>query len=266
MYNQKTTRWKHRTDVTLYHHPIYTKEDQIEKELEKEDKCCRRKYEEMSEIEKRKSDQRRKGYYQKRVCYLQDLCLHNDLDTFITLTFKENVTEYEVAKYYWSLGLKRLKYELEKPIKYIAVHELQKKRGNVFHFHMLADIGFFSYEKLKGIWKYGGVYIEHIDLKNEKIGRKQVGYIFKYIVKDVLSEEKEKERSGGRKIYCSRNLVKPSVSTQLSDESVEDVIFKNMENVMETVMYDMKNYQGVKINEVDLVKIKNDLEDERNGC
>ncbi len=260
MYNRKDTEWKHRKDISIYTHPILTKNDHERKEPENEEKRHRRKYSEMSETEKAESDRRRMGYYQKKVRYLQDLCLHNELDTFITLTFKEEITEYADAKYYWSLGLKRLKYELEKPMRYIAVHELQKKRGNVFHFHMLTDIGFFSYEKLRDIWKYGGVYIEHIDLQKGD-GRKRTGYIFKYIVKDVLSEEAAQDRSSGRKIYCSRNLVKPKVSYHLSDESVEDIIFENMENVIETASYDMKNHQGIKINEVDLVKIKTDLSD-----
>ena len=260
MYTQKITRWKHRTDVMIYHYPIFTKEDQKENEPEVEEKCHRRKYEEMSEAEKLESDRRRKGYYQKKVQYLQDMCQHNDLDTFITLTFKEEIKEYTDAKRYWSLGLKRLKYELKKPIKYVAVHELQKKRGNVFHFHMMTDIGFFSYERLREIWKYGGVYIEKIDLKRDD-GRKQIGYIFKYIMKDVLDEEIVKRRSSRRKIYSSRNLAKPKISLQLSDESAEDVIFENMENVIETDTYDMKNFQGIKINEVDLVKIKAVLAD-----
>ena len=261
MYNHKETEWKHRTDLAIYRHPIYTKEDRVRKEEGEEEKRHRRKYEEMSEAEKRESDRRRRRYYQNRVRYYQDLCLHNDLSTFITLTFKENVTRYEDAKHYWSLGLRRLKYEIGKPIKYIAVHELQKKRGNVFHFHMLTDIGFFSYERLLTIWKYGGVHIKQIDLRKNAV-RNQIGYTFKYIVKDVLNEENAKERSTERKIYCSRNLIKPNVSLQLSDKNAEDVIFENMENVEETVLYDMTNYQGIKINEVELIKIKADSADE----
>lgn len=121
---------------------------------------------------------------------------------------------------------------------------------------MLTDIGFFSYEELRDIWGYGGVYIEHINAETEE-GKKKIRYIFKYIVKDISDEEETKERNRARKIYSSRNLEKPDILLQLSDESVDDIIFEDMENVVETALYDMKNYNGIKINEVDLVRIKN---------
>ena len=54
MYNHKATEWKHRTDIAIYRHPIYTKEDRVRKEEGEEEKRHRRKYEEMSEAEKRK--------------------------------------------------------------------------------------------------------------------------------------------------------------------------------------------------------------------
>lgn len=257
MYNKKTVKWKHRIDISVYKHPVFDKGDQSKQAVQNEETCIhRKKYDEMSDMEKERSDKRRKIYFEKKIYYLQDVCIHNKLDTFITFTFREDVTQYEDAKRYWALGLKRLKYRIERSIKYVAVHELQKKRGDVFHFHMLTDIGFFPYEELRDVWGYGGVYIEQIDAGTEA-GRKQIQYIFKYIVKDVLDEIEIKERSGVRKIYCSRNLIKPDVSLQLSDESVDDVIFANMESVVETVSYDMKNYNGIKINEVDLVRIKN---------
>lgn len=255
MYNQKAVEWNHKTEVSVYKHPILTEiERDGTKEMNKsKENTSRKKYAEMNERERGNSDRRREGYYRKKVYYLTDMAIHNNLDSFVTLTFREDVREYEEAKHCWELFLKRLKYETKDNVKYIATYEKQEQRG-VYHFHMLADIGFYPVERLMKIWAHGYVFIERVNRNCLEEQRRQISYIFKYIVKDIMEEKEGRNRR--RKIYCSRNLVKPEVSKTLSDETVEEIIFANMEHIMESSTYDVKNHMGVKINEVDNVKIK----------
>ena len=81
-------------------------------------------------------------------------------------------------------------------------------------------------------------------------------YSFKYISKDIMDGTEKEQRSTKRKIYVSRNLEKPLVRKESSDEKFEDIVFQNMEKVISAGSYDIKDYQNRKLNEVDFIKIK----------
>lgn len=70
-----------------------------------------------------------------------------------------------------------------------------------------------------------------------------------------MDEEKTGKRNSARKIYCSRNLKKPTIKKEFSTESFEEIVFANMEHIIETGSYEMRNHQNLKINDVDFVKI-----------
>lgn len=251
-YNKKRTYWTHKEEIQLYKVPIDT--DRCSLGAKKQLSKTRTKYENMSLRDQIASDKRRKSYYEKRCRYLTDLAIHNRLYTFITLTFKEPITDYRQAQHEWDLFLKRLKYHLKKPIKYLACHELQRKRGRVFHYHALTDIGYIDVKELEKIWGQGFVFIRQIDSLRES-SIKQIIYLFKYISKDIMDEEKTGKRNSVRKIYCSRNMKKPTIKKELSTESFEEIVFANMEHIIETGSYEMRNHQNLKINDVDFVKI-----------
>lgn len=251
-YNQKKTYWSHKEEIQLYRVPIDTERYSVPSQ--NRSSKPRTKYENMDLRDQIASDKRRKSYYERRCHYLTDLAIHNNLFTFITLTFKNSITDYKEAQHEWDLFLKRLKYELKKTVKYIACHELQKKRGEVYHFHVLTDIGYINIKELEKIWGKGFVFIRQIDTFH-KSSIKQIIYLFKYISKDILDEEKAGKRNSARKIYCSRNLKKPTIKKELSNGSYEDIVFANMENVIETGSYEMHNYKNQKINDVDYIII-----------
>lgn len=251
-YNEKRTYWSHKEEVHLYRLPIDTAPYSLA--AKKQKSKTRTRYEDMDLRDQIASDKRRSSYYKKRCHYLTDLAIHNKLYTFITLTFKEPITDYKQAQHEWDLFLKRLKYHLKKPIKYVACHEFQKKRGEVYHFHALTDIGYMDVKELEKIWGQGFVFIRQIDSLRES-SIKQVIYLFKYISKDIMDEEKTGKRNSARKIYCSRNLKKPNIKKEFSTESFEEIVFANMEHIIETGSYEMRNHQNLKINDVDFVKI-----------
>lgn len=255
-YNKKITTWSHRTDVQLYRKPIQTGLPSPNRGK------TRTPYDEMDLKDQIASDIRRKAYFEKRIRYLADAAMENNLTTFVTLTFKEPVDVYEVAQHQWDLFLKRLKYRLNKPLLYIAVHEIQKKRSRgrkhgIFHFHALMDLDFLPQAELQEIWGLGIVHIRKLSGKNTESEIRQIMYAFKYIVKDVFEDSKLGTRTRYRKIYVSRGLKKPHIEKSLSMDTAEDVIFDNLEEVLNATEYAVKNYRGEIINHVESIQLKN---------
>lgn len=250
MYNEKSTEWKHKTEIKRYANPILSSE---EKNIKKDNEALkRRKYAEMSKEEQKKSDERRKGYYQKRVRELCDIAIHNSLSLFTTVTFKKNITDYELAKHEWELFLKRLKYRFGDDIKYIATHEKQKR--GAYHFHILTtDIGFVPESEMRAIWGNGFVKMKKINTECKEEQERVINYILKYITKDIGVEEVDFRP---RKIYTSRSLSKPLVKRTISNKSIESIIFDNMEDIVRVSEYDLKNQQGIKFNKAVSIEIK----------
>ena len=134
-----------------------------------------------------------------------------DWETFITLTFEENILNIDEAN-------KRFKYWRDKvrrvynDFKYIAIPEFQK-RGAV-HYHLLTNISIDNHKlifeqednkKFKHI-KYWNEGFTKVDgLKNDI--KKIVGYISKYMTKDADDRLYNRHR-----YFYSRNLRKPSVN------------------------------------------------------
>lgn len=130
---------------------------------------------------------------------------NEDLQTFITLTFKENITDLREANIVFKKFILRLKYS-HKNLKYLAVPEFQK-RGAV-HYHVLVNIDYLDNSKLAEIWQQGFVMINKVKHVNN-LGL----YVSKYICKDLF----DVRYFGMRKILCSKNLEQPMILTALKD-------------------------------------------------
>lgn len=130
---------------------------------------------------------------------------NEDMKTFITLTFKENITDLFEANEIFKKFIKRLKWQFPK-LKYLAVPEFQK-RGAV-HYHLLINVDYIENEKLAEIWGQGFVMINKVRHVNN-LGL----YISKYICKDLF----DVRYFGMRKILCSKNLEQPMIMTALKD-------------------------------------------------
>lgn len=139
-----------------------------------------------------------------------------DLKKFLTLTFAENITDLDIARYEFDKFIKRLK-TLHKKLKYICVVEFQK-RGAV-HFHVLCNLPYIEVNALAKVWKQGFVKLNRID-NVDNVG----AYITKYMTKDNIDE-----RLAGRKCYTmSKNLNEPKSYTE---ETKIDEILENVEGV-----------------------------------
>ncbi len=144
-------------------------------------------------------------------------------ETFITLTFEENIKDINVA-------YKRFKYfvdkvrRVKKDFKYLCITEFQK-RGAI-HYHMLCNISIndttliYAQEdnkKFKHIkyWLDGFSSVE--PLKNDP--KKVIGYIAKYMTKDI-----DNRLFGRRRYFNSINLNKP-IENYISFDNEKEIKF-----------------------------------------
>lgn len=192
-------------NVEIYSYETYVKVNYKRKKriAIKRNKCD---FNENTKIYIRDSSLRRTRSRIKRIIQSND-----DFKTFLTLTFKENITELEIANKCFHNFIKRLK-RIYQDLKYLAVPEFQK-RGAV-HYHILLNIAFISNEKLAKIWGHGFVMINEIKLI-DNIG----AYVAKYLQKSLF----DKRYFGMRKFFYSRNLKKPTVAIFTRNVAIEIV-------------------------------------------
>lgn len=215
----------------------------------------RTRYADMTDREQKKSDDRRLKYYRRMVRETIEISMMNDdLDNFITLTFANPVTSYDIAVEEWKLFLKRLRYYYpDREIRYICVWELQKNRGDVYHFHVLTNLGYIEHSLLEKIWKKGYVFIRQLGSQEDR--KRSILYCTKYLVKEITEQlENEKDTRGMRFIFTSNNLLRPISEKLKTDKQVEDVIFEHMEDIIRDGSFDMQTDRGKIINHVSFVE------------
>lgn len=124
---------------------------------------------------------------------------------FLTLTFSDNITDLGVANYEFNKFMKRLNYEVfgkkGNELKYLCKPEFQKR--GVVHYHVVIfNMPYVKSKIIEDIWGNG-----FIKINRTKGVKNLVGYICKYLFKDI-----DDERMRGKKSYfTSRGLKEPKV-------------------------------------------------------
>ncbi len=157
------------------------------------------------------TNQRRRDKIRRLAC----TNFNNKYDKFLTLTFKENMTNIEECNLLFKNFIKRLKYTHKlHNLKYLAVIEFQE-RGAV-HYHVLLNIPYIPQNELQKLWGHGFIFINaisHVD----NLG----AYILKYMTKD-----NNDTRLMGKKAYLtSRNLKQEEI---IVNHDIKD--FSKLEN------------------------------------
>lgn len=126
---------------------------------------------------------------------------------FITYTFKREIEDLEVARFYWARYIREVK-RIYPHIKYLGVAEIQKKRfestgKKIWHFHVVFFNLPFLYRAKDlhhRLWGEGFIKIITIDhVKNVGL------YVSKYLRKDLQEEGLWGEKS----YFTSKGLKKP---------------------------------------------------------
>ena len=121
---------------------------------------------------------------------------------FLTLTYKENMTDYARLSGDFDLFKHRLEYHLQEKIQYVCVPE-QQKRG-AWHLHVLLFCSFLPIDTLKRLWNetqgQGGFNVKRVQCVHN-VGK----YIGKYVGKDF---EETDGIAGRRRFWCSQGFTK----------------------------------------------------------
>lgn len=125
------------------------------------------------------------------------LLQNEDINKFITLTFKNHITEEKEGHKKLEQFIKRFKYKYPKT-KYIAIPEKTKK-GRM-HYHLLTNNEYIKNEEIAKIWQQGFIKINRFNNKQHI-----ALYVTKYITKEQQLKVKKKH------IYMSRNIEKPEI-------------------------------------------------------
>ena len=130
----------------------------------------------------------------------------NEYSKFITLTFKENIIDRDLALTYFKIFKKNFKKKFGYDLKYAGAMERQFKRkekynlpDGVWHFHLVCfNSKKLDFKILKECWSYGSVDIKKVDSP----GNVSI-YIAKYLTQDNVAINK-------KAILKSRNLKSPT--------------------------------------------------------
>ena len=136
---------------------------------------------------------------------------------FLTLTFRDNVTDLDFANNEFKKFVKRLNYHFNIKLKYSCVIEFQKRGAIHYHVVLYNLNGKVDLNKLSDIWGHGFIKLNRIK------GVDNVGaYICKYMTKT------DDKRLEGRKMYFnSRNLNKP---TEIKDPETVNAVVGSLQN------------------------------------
>lgn len=143
----------------------------------------------------------------------------------LTLTFTENVQDWNFANKEFGNFMKRLNYKIYgkkcSDLAYISVPELQE-RGAIHYHIFFFNLPYIDKDEVEELWGYGSAHIKqetHNGKKLEELNGESLGkYITKYMTKQFYSKDKkgeykfyyDKETWEGKKIYfASKNLFKP---------------------------------------------------------
>lgn len=147
----------------------------------------------------------------KLQCQRLAKCNSSVWETFITLTFKENIINISFANKEFNKFISKVR-RVYKDFKYICVPEFQK-RGAI-HYHLLTNISVNNdkliYKQIDNkkflhikYWNNGFTKVDNIKNDIKKI----IGYISKYMTKDI-----DERLFGKHRYFYSQNLDKPQIS------------------------------------------------------
>jgi hypothetical protein len=151
---------------------------------------------------------------------------------FLTLTFRDHVTDLDQAHYEFKKFIQRMNYMLfgvkSGNLRYTTIVEFTKK-GRVHYHVIIYNIPFTHVDLIGKTWGNGWVWINKID-NVDNVG----AYVCKY-----LTKAQDDERLRGRKCYFnSRGLFKPVV---IEDEKKTETIKQSLSDEFVTVSTQYEN-------------------------
>lgn len=169
--------------------------------------------------------------------------------SFLTLTFKENITDVKEGNKHLSKFIKRLNYYIyhtkKTQLKYIAVIEFQK-RGAIHYHIILFNMPMIHKKELAEIWEHGFILIKALN-KEQNVA----GYLTKYMTKGKFDER----LNGKKKYFCSRGLIKPII-INVEQEALNMISKIPEKYIKKSSEYESKHHGKIKVVEFDFGQSK----------
>ena len=158
----------------------------------------------------------------------------------LTLTYKENMKDYEKAYKDFKNFVERIKWNFGISLRYIRVIELQK-RGAI-HFHVVIfnpEFVSIPYNEIYKLWGHGAVHIRKVEALDDLTAERVGNYLGKYLTKS-------KEIAVNKKIYTtSRNLKRPKKERVVIDDDRLFAVYENYLAEMSAVVINGK-YENIR--------------------
>ncbi len=227
-YNTKIIETSTYIEYYEYEYPIFSKKNDKDSSSNLEwlnDESKNRNFNELDTTEKYDSLKRKQKHYEAmrwEIARIVD-CNFDKATKFVTLTFRENITDIGFSNTEFKKFIQRLNRRLSKKnqkAKYLATWEKQK-RGTIHYHVVFFSFGYIKKSDLEKIWGNGFVQINKIDVDSqENRGR----YLSKYFSKDLDIKEHKKKA-----FFKSQNLKTPIVRKTTSavayDFSNKNIIY-----------------------------------------
>lgn len=147
---------------------------------------------------------------------------------FITLTFKENMTDLVESNKLFKAFIRVLRKK-QADLKYIAVIEFQK-RGAI-HYHVLCNLKYVRAKTLEEMWGQGFIKINRID---------HVDNIGAYVIKYMTKEDADSRLVGKKMYQTSQKLERPKELVGKQAEYLYEQMLKEKRKKVYSSSYENK--------------------------
>ena len=150
----------------------------------------------MSTDELEQSYQYRQRAKREKLLRVADINFVAGSCVLVTLTFKENLKDYDTAIKAFKLFTKKMRRKLE-DVCYIATIEIQQR--GAYHFHVLVNVPDvqFALDNLTGLWDNGIVDVQPVD---------DIQKVMLYITKDLIKQNRSHPLFNKRCYFVSQGL------------------------------------------------------------
>lgn len=154
---------------------------------------------------------------------IKDILINNlnEHSSMLTLTYKENITDYQLSLNEFNKFIKRLAYYIDEKVEYIAAKELQK-RGAI-HYHIVffnEKIYNLNNDILSNIWKQGFTYFKRITVFDDFTIDKISNYLGKYLTDYSKGQMIELNKQ----MYHTSRGLKRTKNIRLTEQEFNEII------------------------------------------
>lgn len=147
----------------------------------------------------------------EHLIFLADVNFTADSSVFVTLTFRENLQDYDRAVKAFKLFTKRLRRKLD-DLRYIATIETQQR--GAYHFHLIVNCQNvqFALDNLVQCWHNGVTDVQAVE---------DVKRVMLYMTKDLVNQGRDHPLCGRRCYFLSQGLEQYETVTSWNSATAE---------------------------------------------